>query len=59
MGTGFDGGTGRCVQVFTTGQDGRGRFCRRDGTVRGYFLDGTGRKSATGDIFSPGRDGTS
>ena len=42
VGTGFDGGTGPYGQVLT-GRDGRSRFCRRDGTVRGYFLDGTGR----------------
>ena len=37
------------------GRDGRERFCRRDGTVRGYFLDGTGRYELTvGEIV----DGT-
>ena len=53
--TGFDGGTGHQGQVSTAGRDGRGRFCRRDGTIRGDFLDGTGRyESTVGEIV----DGT-
>ena len=37
-----------------------GRFCRRDGTVTGYFLDGTGRYELTvvEIVDGTGRDGT-
>ena len=52
--TGFDGGTGRYGQVLTTGQDGRGRCCRRDGTVQRQVLS-TGRD---GKGTCPPRDGT-
>ena len=71
--TGLDGGTGRYGQVLTTGRDGRGIFCRRDGTVVlttgrdgwGRFCrrDGTvGARFVHGtgqymDISSTGRDG--
>ena len=53
VGTGFDGRTGRYGQVLT-GRDGRGRFCRRDGTVGAGFLS-TGRD---GKGIFPRRDGT-
>ena len=54
--TGFDCETGR-YGLILTGPDSRGRFCRQEGTARGNFLDGTGRESATGDVFSAGGDG--
>ena len=54
VGTGFVGGTGRYGLFLTTGRDGRGRFCRRDGTVGAGFLS-TGRD---GKGIFPRRDGT-
>ena len=63
VGTGFDGGTGRYGQVFSTGRDGKGIFPRRDETVKcngRYFLDGSGRYELTvGEIVDgTGWDGT-